>query len=85
MDQVINTFVRVKTLNKETSANIEDENEEEEFLQQFGFLSQRKSPDVDNEGEEKEENTLSDRLRKIERPKSFDVKKSFTDDVCVLY
>jgi len=85
VDQVISTFVRVQTSNEETGdQSIENDDEEEakqqEFLRQFGFSTLRRSPDVENEGDENEEDPLSDRLKKIERPKSFDVKKSFTDD-----
>ena len=52
--------------------------EEQKFLQEFVFL---KGYDKNGSGAQDEESSLENRLKTISRPKSFDVKKSFTEDV----
>lgn len=63
-----------------SDTTVEDIDEEEQrFLQKFVFLKGFNKNK--GSGMQDEESSLENRLKTISRPKSFDVKKSFTEDV----
>jgi len=81
VDHVITEFLKFDPLSH--ASNEEDGSDDErEFLDRFDF---HQSPcDASTVGGGGDGNSLEMRLRSIERPKSFEVKRSFTDEVFVV-
>ena len=84
VDKFINSEEATASKNKKENAEKFESDvigeEEQKFLQEFIFL---KGYDGIGNGAQDEESSLKNRLKTISRPKSFDVKKSFTDDVSI--
>jgi len=80
VDKFVNSEATTIKNNIENAERFESDiigEEEQKFLQEFVFL---KGYVGNGNGEQDEESSLKNRLKTISRPKSFDVKKSFTDD-----
>ena len=81
---VVENFVNSEATSSNKKEDVEKiesdviDEEEQKFLQEFVFL---KGYDGNGSGAQDEESSLENRLKTISRPKSFDVKKSFTEDV----
>ena len=77
MDHVITEFINFDPLRSENVEEDESGDDEKEFLGRIDVL--QSSGDAGGGGADR--NSLEMRLKNIERPKSFEVKRSFIDEV----